>query len=124
MPYPKPFSAAFVHDGRVWLQLGRQRFDAATISRVWQLRETVRLAQYRMDMRDGSATTVTIRFPPAVAVVRAIDPTHDEIDSWSEDVMKLLPYTAADGWTADPNVDIANWVERVRPIWLSGIRPD
>jgi len=122
-PYPKPFSAAFVHDERLWLQVGTQRWDVADIQAVDQEKETIRYAKYLIRLTDGSQQRVVIKFPAGVAALRAIDPTHDEIDSWSEDVMKLLPYTAADGWSADGPTDVAAWAARVLPMWSSGLRP-
>jgi hypothetical protein len=123
MPYPKPFSAVFLHDDRIWLQVGAERWDVLRIQRVQQTQETARIARYDIHMVDGSVSSVEIRFPLDVVAHRHLDPTHDEIDSWSEDIMKALPYTAADGWTADPQTDVAAWVARVRPLWRSGLPP-
>lgn len=123
LPYPRPFSAAFVHEGELWLQVGRRRWDVRTIREVRQVKETARLAEYAIAMNDGSLEHVTIRFPGTVAAMRVIDPTHDEIDSWSEDIMKVLPYTAADGWSAG-EPDVAAWAARVTPMWGSGLRSD
>lgn len=121
LPYPKPFSAVFLHTERIWLQVGPDRWDAEDIVRVLQTRETVRGASYELHMTDGSINVIEIRLPPSVAAFRLIDPTHDEIESWSEDIMKVLPYTAADGWTADPDENVASWVARVKSLWRTGI---
>lgn len=118
-PYPRPFSAVYVHDGRLWLQIGRERWDVASIAKVDQLRETARVAEYLIHFGDGSTEPVRIRFPASVAAFRVVDPTHDEIESWSEDVMKLLPYTAADGRTA--GISVQEWAAQVLPLWSSGL---
>lgn len=124
LPHPKPFSAAFAFEGRVWLQVGAQRWDIARIHHVQQVEESARTARYRLEFRDGSAVSVVVRFPAEVALWRVLDPTHDEIDSWSEDIIKMLPYTAADGWTSGGSDDIASWAARVLPLWSTGLRPD
>jgi hypothetical protein len=121
LPFPKPFSAAFVYAGRVWLQVGKQRWDVARIRAVKQEREGIKRARYTVSFNDGSSHSVMIKFPPTVALFRVIDPTHDEIESWSEDIMKMLPYTAADGWRADPTSQVADWAARVLPMWTSGV---
>lgn len=123
LPYPPPISAVFVHDDHVWLQIGTRRWDVDTILGVRQIIETPRRSAYELALSDGTKDQVEIRFPGSVRVMRTIDPTRDEIDSWSEDIMKTLPYTAADDWKADPSEDIASWKERVLPLWRSGISP-
>lgn len=92
-----------------------------TIRDVRQVKETRGKAVYELVLADGGRERVEIRFPASVRAIRMIDPTHDEIDSWSEDIMKVLPYTASDGWRADPREDIASWKARVLPLWRSGI---
>jgi len=121
LPYPRPISAVFVHHDRVWLQVGLRRWDVDTISDVRQISETSGKAIYELVLSAGEREFVEIRFPPSVRTMRTIDPTHDEIDSWSEDIMKVLPYTASDGWKADPREDITSWKARVLPLWRSGI---
>lgn len=86
-----------------------------------QEREGIKRARYTVSFNDGSSHSVMIKFPPTVALFRVIDPTHDEIESWSEDIMKMLPYTAADGWRADPTSQVADWAARVLPMWTSGV---
>lgn len=121
-PYPKPFSAVFVHAGCLWLQVGKHRWDVANIVDVRQDYERIKKAKYTLAFRDGSRHSVTVKFPASVAAFRILDPTHDEIESWSEDIMKMLPYAAADGWRADPATSVAEWAARVTPMWESGVR--
>lgn len=121
-PYPKPFSAVFVNDGRLWLQVGTRRWDVADIVQVGQETGGIRQAKYGLDLRDGSRDTVIIKFPTSVSALRVIDPTHDEIESWSEDIMKMLPYTAADGWRSAGSGTVADWAARVTPAWTGGVR--
>ena len=121
-PYPKPFSAVFVHDARLWLQVGMSRWDVADIIEVRQDYERVRKARYTLTFGDGTRQSVTVRFPVSVVLFRILDPTYDEIESWSEDIMKMLPYTAPDGWRADPTQTIADWSAHVLPMWRTGIR--
>lgn len=120
--YPTPFSAVFVNDGRLWLQVGEKRWDVADIVDVLQEADGARRAEYTLTLRDGTRETVTIKFPGSVAAARILDPTHDEIDSWEEDIMKMLPYTAADGWRSEGTGSVADWAARVTPVWTQGIR--
>lgn len=64
---------------------------------------------------------MTLRMPNTVVMQRLVDPTYDEIDSWSDDVMKLFPYLASDGWTATDE-DVPSWARRVLPLWTSGVK--
>ena len=63
---------------------------------------------------------MVVGFPRQVKLVRVLDASHDEIASWDEDVMKVLPYTAADGWRSNRET-VADWAARVRPLWRDGI---
>lgn len=40
LPYSRPISAVFVHDDRVWLQVGRRRWDIDAIRDVRQVNDT------------------------------------------------------------------------------------
>ena len=122
LPYPKPFSAAFAYDNRLWLQVGKERWSVSDIRSVRQTKETARSASYQLEFQSGATIDVMVRFPSAVVAMRILDPTHDEIDSWSEDIIKLLPYTAADGWQADPDQNVTSWASRVLSHWTAGIR--
>lgn len=118
--YPEPFSAVFVHDDRLWLQIGVRRWDVADISDVRQAKDGVRQAEYVLGLSCGARDTVRIPFPPMVSAFRIADPAHDELDSLSEDIMKLLPYTAVDGWRSSADT-VAGWAARVKSMWAGGI---
>lgn len=120
MPNPRPFSAVFAYGGRLWLQVGKRRWDVEDILSVEQEKDGFKRATYDIRLRDGSHNEVTIKFPLSVAVLRLVDPTRDEIDSWSEDIMKMLPYTAADGWRSSPSEGVAEWAARTLPKWAAG----
>jgi hypothetical protein len=120
LAYPPPFTGAFAHDGTLWFQAGTRRWDASRIASVRQTKNQLRGATYRLDFVDGTGESVRVRFPLSVLAHRLIDPTYDEIDSWSDDPMKVLPYTASDGGHAG-ETDVGAWVERVLPLWTSGI---
>ena len=119
--WPRPFSAVFAHEGRLWLQVGRRRWDVDDIQAVEQLHDGVREAQYRLHLRTGETEDLTVHFPARTRVLRVLDPTHDEIDSWDEDILKVFPYTAADGWTSDPSRTVAQFAAEVLPLWSSGL---
>jgi len=121
LPYPRPISAVYVHNNRVWLRVGRRKWDLDTISYVRQVTDTRSKAIYELVLSDGQHDQVEIRFPMSVRTMRTIDRTHDEIDSWSEDIMKTLPYAAPDGWKAEPSEDVAAWRARILPLWRAGI---
>jgi hypothetical protein len=99
LPYPAPFSAVFAHDGRMWLQIAKQRWDLAEATGIQQLEDGFDRSRYRITFRSRPAAEVTVQFPPDVSRIRRIDPTYDEIDSASDDIMKILPYRAVDEWT-------------------------
>lgn len=110
--YPPPFSGAFAWDGRLWFQLGTDRWDCADIATVHQVEETARRARYRLALRDGSEVDVAVRFPLRIVAPRAVVATYDEMDSWCDDPVKILPYTGG---------DVAEFVARVLPRWTAGI---
>jgi hypothetical protein len=116
LPYPEPFSAVFAHAGRMWLQVGLQRWDLSSAVGIQQLSDRIADSSYLITFGDGQAAEITVHFPAEVARVRAADPTYDEIDSTSDDIMKLLPYRAVDGWTAGDG-DVQAWAERIYALW-------
>jgi hypothetical protein len=59
--------------------------------------------------------------PVAVVLHRLADPTYDEIDSWSDDIMKSLPYEGADRWRSSGE-DVNSWMRQVLPRWEAGFR--
>lgn len=120
LSYPEPFTGAFAHAGTVWFQVGEERWDASTIASVTQLKDTLRKATYRLVFVDGSERDVTVKLPASVVAHKVIDVTYDEIESWSDDPIKLLPYTAADGWSAG-DTNVAEWAQRVLPMWTFGV---
>jgi hypothetical protein len=123
LPSPKPFSAVFVHEQRAWLQMGPRRWDVSQIASVEQDKEGLLHASYRLLMTDGTVERIRFRYSMAAVRQALLDPTYDEIDSWSHDVMKLLPNTAADGWGADLD-GIEEWLPRVINLWGKGITPE
>ena len=70
---------------------------------------------------DGPPAKVSLRMPASVVSHRLIDPTYDEIASWADDIVKVFPYVAADGWTAG-DTSVQAWVARVLPLWTSGVK--
>lgn len=121
MRYPTQLAAVYAFESTVWLQMGDRVWDASTIAGVRQVKATRRSASYQVTFADGATKRVRYRFPASVVAHRLIDPTYDEIDSWSDDIMKLFPYTAADGWQSSEE-DIETWVPRVVQLWSSGFR--
>lgn len=119
LPWPKPFSAVYADSGGMWLRVGGRVWDVAVIERVRQVKDGPGRAVYALDLTDGTAEPVVISFPLDVRVARLTDPTHDEIESWTEDVMKLLPYTARDGWSSSQET-VAEFAARVLPLWREG----
>lgn len=120
LPYPEPFSAVFTNDGRMWLQVGNRRWDVAEIAAVKLIAEDSTAAEYLVDFTGGSSEPVTITFPEDVARWRRLDPVHDEFDAVSEDIMRLLPYRAPDGWIRGEE-GIATWATRMTAFWSAGI---
>lgn len=120
LPHPGPFSAVYAHDGRMWLQVGNQRWDLTGATGIQQLEDSIVRSRYQIAFQDRPAAEITVQFPLEVAHIRKIDPTYDEIDSTSDDIMKILPYRAVDGWTAG-DADIKAWAGRVYPLWSVGI---
>jgi len=119
MLYPRLFSALFAAGGSIWLQAGPRLCDVAQIQTVTQQHQRRRTASYELLFQDGQRASVQLEMPAAVAVHRLIDPTYDEIDSWADDIMKSLPYVAADGWRSSVH-DVSSWVRRVLPTWEEG----
>lgn len=121
LPWPEPFSAVYVDGDTVRLRVGHRTWDVATIVRVRQLEDGPVRAVYALELTNGTAEPVVIAFPPDVRAARLTDPTHDEIASWTEDVMKVLPYTARDGWSSSGET-VAEFAARVLPLWREGAR--
>ena len=121
MAYLGSFAAIYASDGAVWLQIGERSWNAETILRVEQVNERPTSAMYRLVFVDGRSETVRFRMPADVALQRDIDPTSDEIASETDDLMKVFPYVAQDGWSAAPDTHVPNWVASVRDIWTAGI---
>jgi hypothetical protein len=119
MLYPRLFSALYAAGGSLWLRAGPRLWDVAQIQTVMQQHERPWTASYELLFRNGQRTSVQLKMPAAVAVQRLIDRTYDEIDSWADDIMKILPYVAADGWRSSVQ-DVNSWVRRVLPIWEQG----
>lgn len=123
LPFPRPFSAVFLHNERLWLQVGLRRWSVADIASVEQEKEGLFTARYRLVMNDGTAEIVRFRYSASAVAQAILDPTYDEIESWSHDIMKVLPYKATDGWTAGSE-GIEAWMPRVIDIWRKGISPN
>lgn len=121
MEYGRTFAAVFTCHATVWMHLGERAWDCTDVVRVIQRSESVRTSSYDLVFADGGQEQVTLRMPAEVVAHRLIDPTYDELDSSSDDIMKLLPYVATDGWRAD-DADVQAWVRRVQPLWESGIK--
>jgi hypothetical protein len=119
MLYPNLFSALYASDGSIWLRVGPRLWDVAQIRTVIQQQVQLRRASYELLFQDGQRASVQLEMPAAVVGHRLIDPTYDEIDSWSDDIMKSLPCVAADGWRSSVE-DVSSWVRRVLPIWENG----
>ena len=120
LPYPEPFTGAYAQAGKVWFQAGARRWDAASIATVQQVKDRLRLASYRLTFLDGTQHVIEVKLPLAVVSHKLIDPTYDEIESLSDDPMKLLPYIAEDGWHAG-DTDVAAWAQRVLGMWSAGV---
>ena len=120
LPYPRPISALYVDGDQMWLQVGGRRWNVDEILEVRQVSETPIRARYRLVFRDGRTERVAIRFPAGVVIHRMIDPTHDELDSWSEDIMKMFPYIRRNSGKSDSTEDVATWKARVFPDWRAG----
>ncbi|WP_167008805.1 hypothetical protein [Mumia sp. ZJ430] len=58
--------------------------------------------------------------PATVVASRLLDPTYDEIDSLSDDLMTLFPYEAREG-SGSTDADVQDWVSRARPLWQAGV---
>jgi hypothetical protein len=121
LPYPKPFSALYACDDKLWIRVGLRRWDVRDLQEVRQLAESPAEARYEFLLRNGTTDQVSIRFPPGVRLIRTIDVTHDEIDSWSEDIVKALPYVASDGWKSTPSETFEAWMARTLHHWRSGV---
>jgi hypothetical protein len=119
MLYPRLFSALYAAGGSIWLRAGPRIWDVAEIQTVTQQHERLRTASYELLFQGGERASVQLTMSAAVVAHRLIDPTYDEIDSWADDIMKVLPYVAADGWRSSVD-DVASWVRRVLPIWEAG----
>jgi hypothetical protein len=113
----------FLHEERIWLQLGLRRWAVSDIASVVQEREGLFTARYRLDMIDGSVESVRLRYSASAVVQAILDSTYDEMESWSHDVMKVLPYRASDDWTA-ASEGIEAWLPRVIDLWSRGIKPN
>lgn len=113
------FAAVYVCDDRVWLAVGTRGWDCADIVAVRQCSEGVRTAEYELSLTSGATHRIRLAMPAAVVAQRLLDPVYDEIDSWSDDVMKLFPYVTVDSWSSGDG-DIAAWRSRVLPLWTRG----
>lgn len=120
LPYPEPFSAVFAYSGRMWLQVGERRWDVADITAVRLVSESAAAAEYVVEFADRPPEPIEIAFPDDVARWRRLEPVRDEFDAVSEDIMRLLPYQAPDGWVLGED-DIATWATRMTAFWSAGI---
>jgi hypothetical protein len=119
MRYPGLFTALYAAGGSIWLRVGPRIWDVIQIQAVTQQHERIRTACYELLFQDGERASVRLKMPAAVVAHRLIDPSYDEIDSWADDIMKVLPYVAADGWRSSVD-DMTSWVRRVLPTWHEG----
>lgn len=85
-----------------------------------QKRDRLGSATYRLTFLDHTQHMIAVKLPLAVVSQKLIDPTYDEIDSLSDDPMKLLPYIAEDAWYAG-DTDVAAWAQRVLGMWSAGV---
>lgn len=121
MRYSKLFGALYAADGRIWLQAGSRVWDVADVRSVTQQFEGLRTASYELSFQDGGCASVRLGMPAAVVLHRLADPTYDEIDSWSDDIMKSLAYEAADRWRGSGG-DMNSWIRQVLPGWERGFQ--
>lgn len=117
-PYPLAFSAVFVHDDRVWLQVGPRKWDVDAICEVRQVLGDSSGAIYELVLVDGQRDRVEIHYSRTTRRLRSNDPDHDDAVG---DIVRTLPYTATDGWRSMLGEDVASWKARVLPLWQSGI---
>ncbi len=80
----------------------------------------MRSASYDLVFSDGRMERVRLRMPATVVASRLLDPTYDEIDSLSDDLMTLFPYEAREG-SGSTDADVQDWVSRARPLWQAGV---
>lgn len=121
MEYRNLFAAAYASNGVVWLQAGSRAWDTSAINRVVQRYDYARTSCYELHLANGESALVKLHMPNPVAMRRLVDPIYDEIASWSDDIMKLFPYLASDGWTASDE-DVQSWARRVLSLWTSGVK--
>lgn len=100
MLYPKLFGAVYAATDSIWLQAGHRHWNVARIHTVTQQYEHLRSAAYDLHFHGGDRATVRLRMPAGVVAHRLADFTYGELDSLADDIMKVLPYTAADGGSA------------------------
>lgn len=116
------FNAVFALDDEVWLQVEARRWRASDIRRVELVDEQLRQARYRLTLHDGAQHEVVVRYPLTQLLNRVLDTTYDEIASWSDDIMKLLPYSNGD-WPPGA-ADVAEWAAEIGPRWSKGRPPE
>jgi hypothetical protein len=121
MLYPRQFTALYAADRSIWLQAGQRVWDVAQIQTVIQRHERCETACYELLLHSGERASIQLKMPAAVVAHRLVDPTYDEIDSLADDIMKTLPYIAADGRRSSRD-DVSSWVRRVLPSWEEGFR--
>ncbi|BBH17674.1 hypothetical protein Back2_19610 [Nocardioides baekrokdamisoli] len=91
----REFLALYVTGGTIWLQSGSRAWDCATIDTVTQISATLRTTGYELRFADGSTERIRVRIPMSVAMRRVTDARFDVVDTWWDDLIRLLPLGSA-----------------------------
>ena len=126
--YPRPgLGALYAADGTVWLQAGARGWNCADIVEVRQVTDRADQSAYDVITRNGLRERLTLQMPAQAEWQRRVDPVYDEIDSWSDDIVKILPYTPRRSlrrpfdWMGSDGRTVVEWSAGVYDRWRNGV---
>lgn len=126
--YPRPgLGALYATDGTVWLQGGAHGWNCADILEVRQVTDRADQSAYDVITRDGGRERLTLQMSAQAEWQRRVDPVYDEIDSWSDDIVKTLPYTPRRSlqrpfhWMGSDGRTVVEWSAGIHNRWHNGV---